>query len=134
MPRKLTKDQRYTKKKREQSKRLTHHGQITEKQLTIRVGDEELSLLQMWMQQKGLDMTALLEEIIASLPNDVTSYEVRDEPETRSGKRIAGGKQTKRICCWIRSTLYEKVNNHAKAQGLSMNRFLLEAIRSHRLR
>ena len=134
MPRKLTKDQRYTRKKRAESKRLTCRGEITNRQISIRVGEEELSLLEIWMTMKELDMTALLEEIIASLPNEVTSYAVRNEPETRTGKRLAGGKPSKRICVWIRSTLHEKVNVHAKAEGLSMNRFLLEAIRNYRLR
>ncbi len=86
------------------------------------------------MAQKELDMTELLEEIIASLPNEVSEYTVRNHPDTRSGKRVAGGKPGKRICVWIRSTLHEKVNVHAKAKGLSMNRFLLEAIRNYRLR
>lgn len=134
MPRRLTKDQRYTRKKREQSKRLTSRGHITDRQITIRIGDEELNLVEIWMAQKELDMTALLEEIISSLPNEVSSYTVRNEPEARTGKRLAGGKPNKRICCWIRSTLHEKVKIHAKAKGLSMNRFLLEAIRNYRLR
>jgi hypothetical protein len=134
VPRRLTKDQRYTRKKREESKRLTLHGHITDRQISIRVGDEELSLLEMWMTMKELDMTALLEEIIASLPNEVSSYRVQALPETRTGKRLAGGKPNKRICCWIRSTLHDKLNVHAKAKGLSMNRFLVEAIRNYRLR
>jgi hypothetical protein len=103
-----SKDQRYTKKKRKLSQKTTHKGEITDKQLTIRIGDEELALLEMWMTKKELDMTALLEEIISTLPNEVSSYAVRNEPETRTGKRLAGGKPNKRICCWIRSTLHEK--------------------------
>ena len=86
------------------------------------------------MTMKELDMTALLEEIIASLPNEVSSYAVRNEPEPRTGKRLAGGKLNKRICVWIRSTLHKKIQVHAKAAGLSMNRFPLEAIRNYRLR
>jgi len=101
MPRKLTKDEQCTKKKRAESKQLTCRGHITNRQITIRVGDEELALLEMWMILKELDMTALLEEIIASLPNEVTSYAVRNGPETRTGKRLAGGQLNKRICVWI---------------------------------
>jgi hypothetical protein len=103
-------------------------------QISLRVGEEELGLLEMWMAQKELDMTALLEEITSSLPNEVTSYAVRNKPETRTGKRLAGGKPNKRICVWIRSTLHEKLKVHAKAKALSMNRFLLEAIRNYRFR
>ena len=129
MPRKLTKDQRYTKKKRAESKRLRCRGHITNRQISLRVGEEELGLLEMWMAQKEWDMTALVEEIIATLPNEVNEYAVRNHPDTRSGKRVAGGKPNKRICVWIRSTLHEKLKVHAKAKALSMNRFLLEVIR-----
>ena len=40
-----TKDQRYTKKKRKLSHKLTHKGEITDRQLTLRVGVEELGKL-----------------------------------------------------------------------------------------
>jgi len=88
MPRNLTKDQRYTKKKREQSKRLTRHGKITDMQITIRVGEEELGLLEMWMAQKELDMTALLEEIIASLPIELSIPVVRNVSCVASVSRV----------------------------------------------
>ncbi len=131
---KPTKDQKFTRQRRSLSNTTHHKGLVTDRQITLRVGEEELNLLEMWMVQKELDMTALLEEIIATLPSDVSSYDVRDLPETRSGKRLACGKPNKRICCWIRSTLHEKVKVHAKAKGLSMNRFLLEVIRNYRIR
>jgi len=127
-----SKDQRYTKKKRKLSKKTIHKGEITDRQITIRVGEEELALLEMWMQQKDLTMTELLEEILATQENNVSSYSVRDHPDTKHGKRIAGGKSIKRICVWIRSTLHDKAKDHAKAAGLSMNRYVLQAIRDYR--
>jgi hypothetical protein len=33
---------------------------------------------------------------------------------------------------WIRSTLHEKIQVHAKAAGLSMNRYVLQEIREFR--
>ena len=93
-----SKDQRYTKKKRKLSKKTTHKGEITDRQITLRVGEEELALLEMWMNQKALTMTEVLEEILSTQENKVSSYSVKDHPDTKHGKRIAGGKLIKRIC------------------------------------
>jgi predicted DNA binding CopG/RHH family protein len=127
-----SKDQRYTQKKRKLSQKTTHKGEITDRQITLRVGEEELALLEMWMKQKDLTMTEVIEEILSTQENNVSSYAVRDCPETKHGKRIAGGKTVKRICVWIRSTLHDKAKDHAKAAGLSMNRYVLQAIREYR--
>ena len=129
-----SKDQRYTRKKRKLSKKTTHKGEITDRQITLRVGEEELELLEMWMKMKELDMTALLEEIFLTRENSVRPYDVRNHAGTRGGKRISGGKAVKRICVWIRSTLHEKIQVHAKAAGLSMNRYVLQEIREFRAR
>ena len=130
----LSKDQRYTRKKRKLSKKTTHKGEITDRQITLRVGEEELVLLEMWMKQKDLTMTELLEEIFSTRENSVHPYDVRNHADTRGGKRISGGKAVKRICVWIRSTLHEKIQVHAKAAGLSMNRYVLQEIREFRAR
>lgn len=42
-----SKDQRYTKKKRKLSRKLTHKDEITDRQITLRVWEEELELLEM---------------------------------------------------------------------------------------
>ena len=128
----ISKDQRYTQKKRKLSQKTTHKGEITDRQITLRVGEEELALLEMWMKQKDLTMTEVIEEILSTRENSVNSYAVRDCPDTKHGKRIAGGKNVKRICVWIRSTLHDKAKVHAKAVGLSMNRYVLQAIRDYR--
>jgi len=112
-----SKDQRYTNKKLKLSKKTTHKGEITDRQITLRVGEEQLALLEMWMQKKDLTMTELLEEILSTQENKVSSYSVRDHPETNHGKRIAGGKSIKRICVWIRSTLHDKAKAYAKASS-----------------
>ena len=127
-----SKDQRYTQKKRKLSQKTTYKGEITDRQITLRVGEEELTLLQMWMKQRGLTMTQLLEEILSTRENSINSYSIKDLPETRNGKRISGGKAVKKICVWIRSTLHDKAKDHAKAAGLSMNRYVLQAIRDYR--
>jgi predicted DNA binding CopG/RHH family protein len=129
-----SKDQRYTKKKRKLSQKTTYKGKITDRQITLRVGEEELALLEMWMKQKGLTMTQLLEEILSTRENSINSYSIKDLPETRNGKRISGGKAVKKICVWIRSTLHDKAKDHAKAAGLSMNRYVLQAIRNYRVK
>jgi hypothetical protein len=107
-----SKDQRYTQKKRKLSKKTTCKGEITDRQITLRVGEEELALLEMWMKQKDLTMTEVIEEILSMQENKVSSYSVQDRPETKHGKRIAGGKTVKRICVWIRSTLHDKAKDH----------------------
>ena len=143
--RKLTKDQKYYRKKKKDAKRDfrrtnredgTHGVRVTRKPLCVRISLEAFNKLSSMAEDKGLTRWRMLTRmIIQTLPKYAElNFEERtrklhryiwDEIEIADKKRYKRRKKDeKQITYDITSTAYNKLNYHSKSKGLSKARIV----------